>query len=81
MEYKKLYDPAEIEDLLAWFRARLDRLPPSLKIANGLFVPDLPHTVRLFLEFTELRHENPTFSAQVRRFFEMRERLIEQGMD
>ena len=29
MEYKKLYDPGEVAELIEWFRQRLDRLPQS----------------------------------------------------
>lgn len=81
MEYKKLYDPGEVAELLAWFRQRLDRLPESIRIEQGLYVPDLRRTVPLLIEFAEVCSENPTYSAQLRRFFEIRERLIEQGFD
>lgn len=81
MEYKKLYDPGEVAELLAWFRQRLDRLPESIRIEEGLYVPDLRRTVPLLIEFAEVCSENPTYSAQLRRFFEIRERLIEQGFD
>lgn len=81
MEYKKLYDPGEVAELIEWFRQRLDRLPQSVRIEQGLFVPDLRRTVPLLIEFAEECSENPTYSAQLRRFFEIRERLIEQGIN
>lgn len=81
MEYKKLYAPEEIQDLIDWFSARQDRLPPELHLDKATYIRDLPHTVRLFLELTELLHENPTYSAQIHRFFCMRDRLIEEGVD
>lgn len=81
MEYKKLYDPGEVAELIEWFRQRLDRLPQSIRIEQGLFVPDLRRTVPLLIEFAEECSEKPTYSAQLRRFFEIRERLIEQGIN
>lgn len=79
--YTKEYTAAEIQDILEWFRSRMERLPESLMINEGLKIPDLRFTVQQYLEFVELNHENPTYAAQVLHLFRMRERLQEQGFE
>lgn len=79
--YTKEYTAVEIQDILEWFRSRMERLPESLMINEGLKIPDLRFTVQQYLEFVELNHENPTYAAQVLHLFRMRERLQEQGFE
>ncbi len=76
LPYVKLYEPEEIDELLAWYREHLDTLPPSIRITCGMFVPDVRKMVINFIEFCEINRENPTYSAQIRLFFTLRDRLV-----
>ncbi len=76
-----LHDPAAIDELLAWFRARMDRLPASMPFLPGMNIPNLPETVQKYIEMTELNRENTTYSPQISHLFRMREKLMAQGLD
>lgn len=81
MEFKKLYEKEEITDLVDWFKERMDRLPASLQVDKATYLPDLPKTVRFYLELTEKLSKNATFGGQIHIFFCIRDRLIEEGME
>lgn len=79
MDFKKLYPTEELTELTQWFAERLDRLPPSLRIDEGTYIPNLRKTVEFHLAIVEAHYNNPTYSPQIYLFFRMRDRLREEG--
>lgn len=77
MEYKKIYAPEEINELVEWFRARLDKLPKSLRLDKATYIPDFPTTARSFMAIAEMHRENATYGAQIYMLFRMRDKLLE----
>ncbi|MEG2156935.1 MAG: hypothetical protein RRY07_04010 [Bacteroidaceae bacterium] len=79
MEYKKVYTPTELAELLDWFTQNREKMPQELKISKSTATSDLPNTVDSFLFLIEQNSTNPTFGAQIKILFEIKEKLIEQG--
>lgn len=79
MEYKKIYAPEEIKELLDWFQARLADLPGSLRLDQATFIPDFPATARSFMAIAEQHRENATYGAQIYMLFRMRDKLLADG--
>lgn len=78
--YQKLYDPRSLSELVAWFKEHAEQLPPSLQLATGVKILDLPTTVDYYLQIVDLHKENPTFSAPILHLYRMRELLEAQGI-
>lgn len=77
MEYKKVYDPAEIQELIEWFRVNHDRLPDSIYINNGTFVKDVRFTTSHFHAIVAKVGEKKAYGSHIRLFFLIRERVLE----
>lgn len=77
MEYRKIYSSQELNELIAWFKQRMDRLPASLQLDAATFIPDFPATVSTYLAIVDAHKENPTYGAQIYMLFRMREKLQE----
>ena len=77
MEYKKVYDPAEIQELIEWFRVNHDRLPDSIYINNGTFVKDVRFTTSHFHAIVAKVGEKKAYGSHIRLFFLIRERILE----
>lgn len=77
MEYKKVYDPAEIQELIEWFRINHDRLPDSIYINNGTFVKDVRFTTSHFHAIVAKVGEKKAYGSHIRLFFLIRERILE----
>lgn len=80
MEYKKVYSPEELADIVSWARANMHRLPKSLQLGPGLFIPDLHYTMDTYIEICEKLGDNPSYGGQIRQIFMMRERLLEDNL-
>lgn len=77
--YSKVYDSAELQELVQWFEQRRGQLPQSLSFNEGFKIPDLPTMVERYLELLPTVKENPTFGAQLHHLFRIRGMLQEQG--
>ena len=73
MEYKKHYSDEELDEVVSWFKAHLDELPNSIYIDKATYVKDLKHTVTLYFNIVAKLKDNPTYAAQIRHLFLMRE--------
>lgn len=80
MEYKKIYSPAELQELTDWFKARMDRLPASFRLDAATFIPDFPATVTTYIAIVDAHKENATYGAQIYMLFRMRDKLLESGI-
>ena len=79
--YKKEFTPEEYEECFAWFDARMDQLPPSLKLSPALTINDLPSCVRVYVH--KLRKQargNPNYNGQFALLLMMREHLQQLGL-
>jgi hypothetical protein len=79
-QYKKTYSEEKIQEIVEWFKARLDQLPPTLELHPSTKIRNLDYTVRTYIEIAETHHTNGTYGAQVFHLFKMREKLIELGI-
>ena len=77
MEYKKVYSPEEIQELIEWFRVNHDKLPDSIYINDGTFVKDVRFTASHFHKIAASVGEKKSYGAHIRLFFLLRERIIE----
>lgn len=80
MEYKKIYAPEELADVVSWAKKNMHRLPESLQLDKATFIPDLKTTMETYIEICEMHHLNPTYGAQIRHIFMMRDKLIEDNL-
>jgi hypothetical protein len=78
MEYKKIYDPEEIQELIEWFKVNYDKLPESIYVNSGTFVKDVKFTTSHFHEIAAKVGMKKFYGSHIRLFFTMRERIIEQ---
>jgi hypothetical protein len=78
MEYKKVYDPQELQELIKWFADHHDELPQSIYINSGTFVKDVRFTASHFHEIVAKVGEKKFYGSHMRLFFTLRERIIEQ---
>lgn len=78
MEYKKIYAPEEIQELIEWFRVHHDQLPESIHINPGTFVKDVRFTSSNFRDIAAAVGDKWFYGAHIRLFFLLRERIIEQ---
>lgn len=78
MEYKKHYTDEELEELMTWFKTHMDELPESIYIDKATFVKDLKHTVELYFDIVNKLKDNPTYAAQIRHLFLMREAVLRE---
>ncbi len=77
MEYKKVYSPEEINELIEWFRVNHDKLPDSIYINNGTFVKDVRFTTSHFHEIVASVGQKKSYGSHIRLFFLIRERVLE----
>ena len=80
MEYKKIYAPDELADIIKWTKENMHRLPESLQLDAATFIPDLHTTMETYIEICEAHAENPTYGAQIRHIFMMRDKLINDNL-
>lgn len=80
MEYKKIYTQEELDDIINWTRENFKRLPQSLRLDKGTYIPNLHSTMETYIEICEKHKLNPTYGAQIRHIFMMREKLLEENL-
>lgn len=76
MEYKKHYSSEELSEVMDWFKKHYDQLPESIQVDKATYIKDLKHTVKLYYDIVEKHHENPTYAAQIRHIFLMRDAVL-----
>ncbi len=85
MEYKKHYTDEELGEVVGWFKSHFDELPDSLHIDKATYISDFKHTVTLYYDIASQHKDNPTYAAQIRHLFLMRDAVLklwkEQGRD
>ena len=79
MEYKKTYPKQDIKDLIEWFRKNMDSLPKSFVVDKGTTTDNLQEAILDHIEMATTNIENPTYGASIRRFFNLKEKLIAEG--
>lgn len=79
MEYKKVYTPEELTDVCEWFKAHEAELPKELDLRPGVHIRDVKEFVISMNEVISLHAENPTFGANIRMLFQLRDKL--EGRD
>lgn len=81
MEYKKIYTTEELREVIRWFEQRKERLPQTLRLDKGTFIPDFPLTAGYYVAIARKHYANATYGAQIWTLFKMRDRLLEEGME
>ena len=81
--YKPNFNAEEIQEVMNWFRQRLDKTPQEpFRINKSTTTPDLQHTVeRYLLTVGKYEETPPQFSGYVAHLLLIRIRLQEQGME
>lgn len=81
--FKAGYTKAEAEELLEWFKARMEQLPQSLQLNAASSTKNLPETVRALMSVVKARENmlDVTFSSYVSHLELIRLRLKEQGLE
>ncbi len=77
MEFKKHYTDEEINEVISWFKENYDALPPSLHVDKATYISDFPATVKLYYDIALAHKDNPTYAAQIRHLFKMRDAVKE----
>ena len=80
MEYKKIYEPEELQEIVAWARKNMHRMPKSLKLDDSAYIEDLHYTMDTYCEICEEHKNNPTYGAQIRHIFMMRDKLLADNL-
>ena len=79
--FKPKYSLEEIQDLVKWFKERMDRLPATLVLDECTKTDDLPKTVKAFIALLDREKINPFWSGYISHLLLIRERLREQGIE
>lgn len=78
--FKTKYEKEEIDELVAWFAERKDRLPQELQMSESSRSVDLGKTVRALIAAIDHRNMKVTFSGYVAQLYTIRKLLEEQGL-
>ncbi|MDO4715543.1 MAG: hypothetical protein Q4A44_04630 [Bacteroidales bacterium] len=70
------YSHEAMADVIAWFEARLDRLPPNITIEQGMEVPDTRACATFLLRFAHVNIERKKTHGTFRRMFQLRDVLL-----
>ena len=79
MQSIKIYSNKEISELAEWYQSHIDNLPDSFQPDEAISYPHLKETVRIIIEQLPNLEGKPTFCGMVHLYFQLREKLIEQG--
>lgn len=81
--FKPNFKKEEIEELLAWFETRMDKLPKTMKMDPATETDNLPLTVERLIKVLS-RHKgnfSVTFCGYMALLLSIRQRLQEQGIE
>lgn len=62
----KIHTVEEINELKAWFDARMDSLPEVMQIDSSAYTPDLKETVSMLFDQAYICYENPKMQGCIR---------------
>ena len=79
-KFRPEYTREECEQEIAWFEARMDKLPASLQINASTYAPDLRLTVTNLIRTLRANKVMVTFAGYLSTLLQIKERLLEQGM-
>ena len=80
MEYKKIYSPEELNEIINWTKQNLHRMPKSLQLDAATFIPDLHATIEAYVDICQTHYNNPTYGAQIRHIFMMRDKMLNDNL-
>lgn len=78
MEYKKHYTDEELNEVVDWFKTHMNELPESIYMDKATYIKDLKHTVTLYFDIVKQLKDNPTYAAQIRHLFLMRDAVLKE---
>lgn len=81
--FKDQFKKEEVEELLNWFKPRMERLPQKLELDGATSTNQLPYTVRQLTHVLEHHKDNMsvTFNGYMAHLLAIRVRLQEMGID
>ncbi len=78
--YKPQYTVAEIDEAFEWFSQNMDRLPATLKLSEGIEIPDVRQTVdRMLFHLHQRVKNNNIYSGQFSLLLEIRKAVLQQS--
>lgn len=78
--YKSEYSREEVQELVKWFKDRMDLLPETLVLDECSKTDNLQKTVKAFIALLDRDKINPFWSGYISHLLDIRERLREQGI-
>lgn len=81
--FKPDFKKEEVEEVLAWFEARMDKLPKSMQLDAATKTDNLPLTVDHLMRVLS-RHKNNfsvTFGGYMTMLLSIRQRLQKEGIE
>ncbi len=79
--FKKDVSQQELEEIIEWFEARMDRLPETMQIDKATYTGNLPATVKSYLNMLKGRKVSVTFCGYIAHLGVIRKRLQLGGME
>ena len=81
--FKDTYTKEEVDDVIAWFEDKMDKLPKTLRISDSTVSDDLAFTVRSLSNLLRAQQDrlSVNYSGYVAHLMLIRHRLKEQGIE
>lgn len=79
--FKSNFTKEELEDLISWFEARMEKLPATMQIDNSNYTENLPLTIKAYISMLKNRVPNTTFCGYISHLELIRKRLQLEGME
>ena len=79
--YQPEYTKPFRDEQIRWFEERMDKLPQELQINEYSRSRDLTFTVKALIRTLQANAPSVTFSGYMETLMQIKDRLIEQGME
>ena len=79
--FKPDFTKEEVNELIAWFEERMDRMPAELQINKSSYTKNLRFTVTKLISMLKEREVTVTICGYIAHLALIKERLIQAGMD
>lgn len=79
--FKKDVSQQELEEIIGWFEARMDKLPETMHIDKATYTGNLPATVKSYLNMLKGRTVSVTLCGYIAHLGVIRKRLQLGGME
>lgn len=79
--FKPDFTKAEVNELIAWFEERMDRMPTELQINKSSHTKNLRFTVTKLISMLKEREVTVTICGYIAHLALIKERLIRDGME